>query len=178
MKRRPGVVSSRVAISLLAMGLACGTSKQSEAPPPAERSGSGVSAPAPAASAVAPEVVLDPAPPRGVVVPVGVIVVEAVSGEAIRAAYVWKGTFRVDRGDAGVQERMTRAKARSPGPISPREAVLELYADAVRAAGREVTTFAFAAGFDYETGEHAVFVRVPEGADPDTFEITATIPGG
>jgi hypothetical protein len=106
---------------------------------------------------------IDPAPPRGVVLPRGTIVVSATDGER-KAAFVWLGTFALDPADPDASRRI--ATARSSGQtLELVDAVLEMYREDVAAAGLENTGFGFMRGFDYTVGSGpdalGVFVRVP-----------------
>jgi hypothetical protein len=119
----------------------------------------GCSHPAPASPAPAPAIVLDPAPPAGVIAPRGVKVLH-VEAHPAPAKQRWSATFEPDR-------------ASLAATIAQYRADLE---------GRhiEVTTFAWeprALDYSIGTGGDRLDVFVRPGDDDRTFSIDVAAPG-
>jgi hypothetical protein len=140
-------------------------------------------------------IVVDPPAPRGLLLPRGVRVVEAVDGREIQGSFRWRGVFAADPSDRDLRARVEAAGA--DGAMTLAGAALARYHEDVVAAGHGTEGFAFMSGFDFLIRDPRepwqVFVRVPSnnphGAPvaPDArladehgpyFEIVVTPPGG
>jgi hypothetical protein len=123
--------------------------------------------------------VLDPAPPRGTVVP-GIGSPRTVEAGGQQSAFVWMAVYEVDPSEPRIQRVLDAA--RSDGlALDPGDAAAIVYMEEVRAAGIDVVEHV--AGFAYliQDGELEVIVRPDDDFhrnDPNGFTIAVGPRGG